>query len=450
MQYICKICGKTFENNTKNNITKIFKKHLKEVHNLDIKNYIIQYYYNGKLPTCACGCGEKTKWIGKNALWDEYHGFTQFCSCTHVNGIPHKHSEEFKIHYKCLECGKDFGLVNKSASFKILKHIRKDHNISLEEYCLKHYYNNEYPKCACGCGQILKFNPKNALWSKTHGFGKYVNCGHVGRNNEQLRNKFKENYKSKYDNIEWIKQYYYDQYGQDNIENSAKDFLENNDLTNIDIGKKYGIDVRTLKSIWNKLSLVTNQQWKERCLYRKYNLSGKRRKKKFENKDQICKDLFDIMKNNPFKYNIRSLLEYYNSNNLTQIETDIPIILEELENIYGDKIYQYLEYNKHSKEEKEFLNIIKFFLGKKNIYKCGFRLQYGKNKRESYIYDICIDNKYIIEYDGIFYHNENNKDRDIEKENFAINNGYKFLRISSKDFRNIDKYKEILNFINYD
>ena len=361
------------------------------------------------------------------------------------------------MQYKCKICNEIFESNTNTIygqegaiSQKFKKHLKEIHNISLEEYIIKFYFNNEYPKCKCGCGEILKFREKNALWDPLNSFGKYINCGHVGRNNKQLRNKLKCYYKSKFDNIEWIKEHYYKQYGKDNIENSAKDFLENNDLTNIDIGKKYGIDIRTLKSIWNKLSLVTNQQWKERCLYRKYNLSGKRRKKKFENKEQICQDLFDIIKNNPFKYNIRSLIEYYNSNNLLQIETDIPIILEELENIYGDEIYKYLEYSKHSKEEKSFLNIIKFFLGKNHIYKCGFSLQYGKNKKYCYIYDICIDNKYIIEYDGIFYHNETNKDRDIEKENFAINKGYKFLRISSKDFKNIDKYKEIINFIKND
>ena len=265
-----------------------------------------------------------------------------------------------------------------------------------------------------------------------------------------MKNKLKHYYISKYDNIEWIKQHYYKEYGQDNIENSANDFLKNDNITNIDIGKKYCIDIRTLKNIWYKLNLVTKEQWEERCSFRKFQLSSKRRKKKFENKDIICAELYDIIKNHPFKFNIRSLINYYNDNNLIQIETDIPIILNELENIYGEEIYNYLEYSKHSKEEKEFLKIIKFFLGSKHTYKCGLNLQYGKNKSYSYIYDICIDNKFIIEYDGIFYHNENNEQRDKEKENFAINQGYKFIRVSSLDFRNIDIYKQIINYIQND
>ena len=32
--------------------------------------------------------------------------------------------------------------------------------------------------------------------------------------------------------------------------------LYNNELTNVDIGKKYGIDYRTLTNIWRKLNLL--------------------------------------------------------------------------------------------------------------------------------------------------------------------------------------------------
>lgn len=176
------------------------------------------------------------------------------------------------------------------------KHLKNIHNITLEKYILQFYFNNEIPKCHCGCGNNLKFCEKNALWNPLGSFGKYINCGHVGRNNKQLRNNLKKYYKSKWENIEWIKNHYYEQYGKDTIENSAKDFLENNELTNIDINNKYGIDIRTLKNIWYKLNLVSKEQWEERCKYRKYILSSKRRKKKFENKDVICAELYDIIK----------------------------------------------------------------------------------------------------------------------------------------------------------
>ena len=358
--------------------------------------------------------------------------------------------------YTCKICGQVFEsnkatiYASEGAITRMFNiHLKKQHNISLEEYIVNNYFNGEIPKCNCGCGELLHFRPKNSLWNPLESFGKYVHCGHVGRNNEQMRNKNKDFYKSKYDNIEWIKSHYYEQYGQENIENSAKDFLENNSLTNIDIATKYGIDIRTLKFIWYKLDLITKEQWSERCKYRKYSLSNKRRRKQFENKDVICHELFDIIKNNPLKYNIRSLVRYYNDNNLLQIDTDIPVILEEMENIFGEEFYNYLEYSFHSKEEREFFYVLRFFLGKKHLYKSGFALQYGNQKRNSYIYDMLIDNKYILEYDGIYYH-KSKKDRDKEKEQFAINSGYKFLRIPSEEMKNIDTFKRIIDFVNND
>lgn len=361
------------------------------------------------------------------------------------------------MQYICKICGEIFESNNDTIngqkcaiSKKFKKHLKEKHNLTLEQYILKIYFNNEIPKCHCGCGKLLKFTPKNALWDPLNSYGKFINCGHVGRNNNQLKSKLKDLYKSRYDNIDKIKKHYYQEYGKENIENSAIDFLNDDKLTNIDISKKYGIDIRTLKNIWFKLSLVSKEQWEERSKYRKYNLSSKRRKKKFENKEVICAELFDIMKNHPLKYNINSLIKYYNNNNLYQIQTNIPVILNELEKIYGNQIYNYLNYGFHSKEEKNFLFILKFFLKKYHHYKCGLSLQYGKNKRQQYIYDICIDNKYIIEYDGIYFHNENSKQRDLEKEKFAKDKGYKIIRISSKDFKNIDIYKQIINFIEND
>ena len=448
MQYICKICGEEFNGNKEVDITKKFNKHLKDKHNLSLQEYIIQYYYNGEYPTCACGCGEKTKWIGKKALFDNnLHGFTKYCSCTHVNGIPHNHKPNIIVHYKCLECGKDFGLVNKSASFKILKHIKNDHNITLEEYCVKHYYNGEYPTCACGCGEKLKFNQKNALWDESHGFLKYVNCGHVARNNEQIKNKQKENYISKWNDKNWIKNYYYNQYGQDNIENSAKDFLENNDLSNEEIHLKYGIDIRTLLNIWAKLNLVTNEQWKERCYYRQHILSSKRRRQHMNNTDEICPVLYNIIKNFPQQYTLHSLIKYYNDNNLLQIEADASIVLKTLVEIYGEEIYNLLQYGLHSKEENEFIKVLKYLVHGK--YKIGLRLQYGKNKSYSYIYDICINDKFIIEYDGDEYYHKD-KEYDKLKEDFAINKGYNILRITHKQFKDPKTYIKINKWIKND
>lgn len=362
------------------------------------------------------------------------------------------------MEYICKLCGKKFeksGLQYEYNDKNVItrmfnEHLKNDHKITLEEYIIQTEFNGNVPTCKCGCGEKLQFRAKNAIWNPSESFGHYVHCGHVSRHNEKIINKNKEQYKNKYENFEWTRNHYYKQYGKENIENSLNDFLHSDSFSGGDITNKYGIDIRTLKNIWLKLNLITQEQWDSRAKFRKYKLSGARRRKNFYDRDYVCSELYSIMKNNPLKYNIRSLIKYYNTYNLVEIDIDIPVVLNALEEIYGNEIYDYLEFGYHSKQEKEFFNILKFFMKHWHHYKVGKILQYGDNKRKSYIYDICIDNKYIIEYDGEMYHTKENKDYDKRKENFAINKGYKIMRISSKDFKNPDTYKEIIKFVEND
>ena len=165
------------------------------------------------------------------------------------------------------------------------------------------------------------------------------------------------------------------------------------------------------------------------------------------NTDEICPVLYNIIKNFPQQYTLHSLIKYYNDNNPLQIEADPSIVLKTLIEIYGEEIYNLLQYGLHSKEENEFIKVLKYLVPGK--YKIGLRLQYGKNKRESYIYDICINDKYIIEYDSIG-HFHTDKEYDKIKEDFAIKNGYKFIRITYKQFKNPQTYIKINKWIRND
>ena len=42
-------------------------------------------------------------------------------------------------------------------------YIKKTYKISYEEYILKFYYNNNQPKCACGCENLVKFHKGDYL-----------------------------------------------------------------------------------------------------------------------------------------------------------------------------------------------------------------------------------------------------------------------------------------------
>lgn len=56
----CKECNETFE------FIQGFKRHIKRVHGLTNKDYVIKYEYNGIHPTCACGCGTLVSWRNDN------------------------------------------------------------------------------------------------------------------------------------------------------------------------------------------------------------------------------------------------------------------------------------------------------------------------------------------------------------------------------------------------
>lgn len=65
------------------------------------------------------------------------------------------------------------------------------------------------------------------------------------------------------------------------------------------------------------------------------------------------------------------------------------------------------------------------------------------------IYDFKIGDGLLVEYDGEYWH-ANRSEKDAEKDDIAVNNGYQLLRVSDKHDRDIDiliKIKGILNEI---
>lgn len=356
--------------------------------------------------------------------------------------------------YTCLICGEiikvdcdDEKHLNSKLTKNVNNHIKNIHNITIEEYSIKYYHNNIRPKCECGCGQEIKFKPKNYLFSDRHGFQRYFSSSHVHTMDNKTRNKLKLTFQKKRTNIEYLTQYYEESYGLNNIKEALNDFL-NNDYPIGKISEKYHIDKRTIKKIWLSLNLITEEKYKEQIKYYQFKYSAKCRKKYFQNDIEICDELYKICQAFPSKYNIRSLIREYNENHLNQIDVDPKIVYNRLYELYGNIIYQLLADGIHSKEEYDFYKIIKFYLPHAKI-KLGYKIKYGKNNLESYIYDICIDNKLIIEYDGDGYYHQGEKSfkRDKNKEILAINNNFIFLRISLNEALNpntIIKIKKLL------
>lgn len=49
----------------KNSVGTQAKKHIREFHKMDIKDYVVKHYFNGITPTCECGCGKDVTFTPK-------------------------------------------------------------------------------------------------------------------------------------------------------------------------------------------------------------------------------------------------------------------------------------------------------------------------------------------------------------------------------------------------
>lgn len=351
---------------------------------------------------------------------------------------------------KCEICGEVFKSTNEknpkfNISLNLNKHIKNTHNLSTEQYIINVYYNGKRPLCACGCGEPVKFVRKNCFFTERYGFKKYSDCTHVYRDIAQKRKANPEKYISTYNDEIFIKHHYEKNYGLENIKNALNDFM-NNDMSLLEITKKYAIDKRTLKTAWYKLKLITNEEYNKKIKYTQYKLSIKHRRTKFKNAETICEELYKIICNKPNKYTIFSLINEFNETHIEQIEVDRCVILKKMEELYGDDIYTKLNYGIHSKEELSFINILKFYFDNKLI-KIGKRIQYGETRKESYIYDCCINDEILLEYDGVGFYHINTKEKDAIKEILAKQKGYKFLRISYDMAHNPDTIKYIKSLL---
>lgn len=79
----------------------------------------------------------------------------------------------------CLICGRVHFVSDREFTY----HIKLEHNLPMEEYALKFVFNNQIPKCECGCGEqvtILTTYPFRSRFISGHS-GKGENNGMFGR-----------------------------------------------------------------------------------------------------------------------------------------------------------------------------------------------------------------------------------------------------------------------------
>lgn len=350
--------------------------------------------------------------------------------------------------HKCSICGKEFFDENAgNVTKKIKTHVKNEHGIDYETYIIKTFHDGKRPKCECGCGNELIFHQKNALFGDNHGFMKYYHCSHVGRDR---KNVITENQYCKWDDKDWVIDFYNNLYGIDVLQKSFIDYMEG-EKSALKVSKEYNLDVRTMKSAWVRLGFIDEEKLKE-MLKKTRGVGALQRRKKIENSEEVCSALYEIMKSNPNKYNIRSLIKFYNRTYPTKINTDPYIVQRELFETYGEKIEEYLQFGQHSKEELQLLDVLKYFFRKHRIT-CGKKIFYGDvKKKQYYVYDFCLSDKILIEYDGegYFHNDEETLKRDKKKEELALKKGYIFMRVSRRETKTIDFFIKLKKMLEND
>lgn len=340
---------------------------------------------------------------------------------------------------KCKICGEEFTYKKLSTcKARMTVHLREKHNISVEDYLVEYELNGKHPKCLCGCGN-------NVTLDRSWKWHKYYKDSHVGKAfteaAERVKKEMVEARKVYFDS----KEYYKNKYDMSVARNSASDFLSKN-YTLSDLAEKYKLDKRTLKKMWIELDLVSGEQYAKITSLLKYTIS---KQKRFENglaSDNCYTYVYNLIKNNPQKYNIISAIREYNKNDDYKISINPFVFYNQLKKLYGDEIDLYISKGYHSKEEYSFLCVLQHFFGIKNV-KLGEKIS---KERYGFIYDFCIKDKLLIEYDskGTYHKDEKQNERDKKKEEEAIKNGYAFLRITYEESKDINILKKIMECLN--
>ena len=341
----------------------------------------------------------------------------------------------------CKECGKIFEYKKMSSCRSVLtRHIREKHHMSILDYIVKHEYGGERPKCPCGCGHYLNLKEGGKRWT----FNKYYSDTCYGKLvkscNEEVLKHYNETHKTDFD----IVKYYETHYDRSTYEN-AFNLFKSKEYSLADISKMYKIDKRTLKKVWLAMKIADVAELTELLEYTKYKLSSLNNEHTIQN-ESMYGWMYNMIKAHPSKYTIHGLIKEYNKihpNSPCQ-SYDTPV-LKGLYRIYGDEIDFLLATGYHSSEEYKFYNILSFYLPDYRI-KLGKRFVLDGN----YIYfDLLIGSRVLIEYDsdGKFHVDETTTKNDRKKEEFAKENGYKFLRLNKTDIEDINtviKIKKML------
>lgn len=332
----------------------------------------------------------------------------------------------------CKICG--FEYEHEKAAYCIrgfINHLRTAHHLTKEEYIIQYERNGIRPTCACGCGNYVEITKG---WNT---FKKYYKDSHVVMT-DAMRKKISktsnENFK-KYLTSNEIK----------NIAISAATKLKSHNYTLGEVASFFDLDKRTLKRYLLENNVLTVDDIKYISNESRSLTNTKRHRNKYS--DEMLEKFYNILKNFSTPISIyKAMKEYLYNNDDAVINYRCRYkLIEKLIEKYGeDEIKKYLTCGYHSNEEDRLYIIFTHFFGKSAV-KYGVKI--GDKK---FIYDFLLFDNLIIEYDGTGYYHQNDViQHDNEKELWARENGYNFLRLTYKETTNINILNEIIKYKNY-
>lgn len=340
----------------------------------------------------------------------------------------------------CKECGEIFEYEKLgSCRAQLRRHLISEHKMSIVDYIVKHEYNGIHPLCPCGCGKKLNLKSKSWTFNKYFSDTCYGNL--VKACNEEVRKQYFDTHKKDFD----IVKYYETRYDRKTFEEAFL-LLNTNEFTLADIAKTYNIDKRTLKKVWLAMKITTQEELKERLEYNKYKLSHVHNTSYFQNNENVLSWVYSMIKTKPGKYTIHNLIKLYNKTFPEKpCGKSDNALAKSLLDVYGEEVDMLLATGYHSSEEYNFFIIL-------NNYFSKYKIKLGKRfvLDNTYVYyDFMIGNKLLIEYDSVgkFHTDEYEITQDIKKENFAIENGYHFLRLTKSDTLKIETLLNIKNIL---
>lgn len=327
----------------------------------------------------------------------------------------------------CPMCGKEFTSEDKPNNIKkqlFSKHLRSKHLITVQDYLIQNFHNNEPLKCLCGCGEKVKCKYGAFDTFVDDHYDKNVTekiCTTKDQPNPMKRLGMEQYLRRKGLSIDELKGYFQK--------------FKTSEWPISKLAESIGIRPVTLKKWWFESNICTNAQYDRISRQHKWIIKQKSETKVLIDED-ILLNIFNYLQEaykNKESITLQKLLNVFN------LDVSKHILYNRLIQNFGkEKINELMSSGNSSKPEINFYFTLCYFFGKKNIKK--------QFKLERKFYDFLLYDKILIQFDGQYWHKDK-KESDNQKDEIALKNNYIIFRVSDKDANNFQIWNKLNSMV---